>query len=383
VRPRQWSDRLSSSDFAVGTFTAMSRLERGEIPRVSIVMPVFNGGPFLAQAIRSVLGQTLSDFELVAVDDGSEDDSASVLEDFRQRDDRVRPFRTKHAGIVAALNRGWQEARAEYVAVANADDLSLPERLALQTAFLDENDRVAVVGTLIETIDESDNRGRVLRFPTEASTVRATLRRHNCLAHPSVMFRRSAVAAVGGYRLDYVEDYDLWLRVSERFDLANLGEVLVLYRVHPGQISLSRIGEMERLRLAVQAAAQARNAGRADPLEGVNEVTPDILARLGVSDRKVARAVRAEWLSRAAILAELDATQARYLLAEASHVVGRRALRSLAAARELLRAESDLATQRVLSATLHMARAFLRSPLYTSSRLAGWLADRLGGAVAR
>lgn len=353
-----------------------------QTPRVSVVMPVYNGDAYLAEAVESLLDQTLADFELVAVDDGSEDQSAAVLEAFRKRDRRVRPVAMDHQGIVAALNRGWREARAKYVAVANADDLSLPERLERQAMYLEENPQVAVVGSLIETIDESGRRGRLMRFPHEPDTVRATLRRHNCLAHPSVMFRRAAIAAVGGYRLDYVEDYDLWLRISERFDLANLREVLVLYRIHPGQISLSRIDEMERLRLAVRAAARIRADGRPDPLQGVKEVTPAVLKRLGVRDRDVARATKAEWLSRAANLAELDSARAQNLIREASMTLGPRAARSLEAAQELLRAESCLASMRRPRAVLHVARAFTRAPLYSSTRLAAWLAERASGVIA-
>lgn len=351
-------------------------------PRVSIVMPVFNGGAYLGEAIESLLRQTLSDFELIAVDDGSEDDSALILEAFRQRDERVRPIAMSHKGMSAALNRGREEARGEYVAIANADDLSLPSRLALQTAYLDANDRVAVVGTQLATIDQWGDRGRVLRFPTCADTIRATLRRHNCVAHPSVMFRRSAVAAVGGYRLQFAEDYDLWLRVSERFDVASLPEVLVLYRIHPGQVSLTRLDEMERFRMAVQVAARMRAAGHPDPLRGVSEMSPALLERLGISDQEVARAVRAEWLSRAAVLAELDSAQAGHLIREASSVVGPRAVRSLAAAREFLRAESCLAVGRPMRATGHVARAFLHQPAYASTRLGAWLGERLHSPIA-
>jgi len=351
-------------------------------PRVSIVMPVFNGGAYLTEAVESLLAQTLSDFELVAVDDGSDDGSVAVLEGFRERDRRVRPIFAAHQGIVAALNRGVTEARAEYVAIANADDVSIPERLARQARYLDEHEQVAVVGSAVETIDEVGRPGHRLRFPSEPGRVRATLRKHNCFAHPSVMFRRSVVAAVGGYRIDYAEDYDLWLRISERFDLANLEEVLVLYRVHPGQISLSRIDEMERLRLAVRAAGRARASGLPDPLDGVDAVTPAVLARLGIDDREVERAARAEWFSRAAILAELDGGSARDLVGEASAKLGPRAAQSFEAARELLRAESCLASGRRLRAMGCVARALVRAPVYTSTRLGAWLAERSRGALA-
>lgn len=346
-------------------------------------MPVYNGGAFLGDAIESLLAQTLSDFEFVVVDDGSTDNSVSVLEAFRERDPRVKLIAAEHQGISASLNRGLGEARADYVAIAHADDLSVPQRLASQAAYLDGHRRVAVVGSFVQTIDGSGCRGVVLRFPADTDEVRTTLRRRNCLAHPSVMFRRSAVKAVGGYRLDLLEDYDLWLRLSERFELANLREPLVLYRIHPGQLSLTRIGEIEGLRLAVQAAARARARGRADPLDGSSEITAPVLERLGIRKRAIARGARAEWLSRAAILAELDAAQARSVIREASNVVGPRAAQSLEAARELLRAETCLAARRPLRATMHVARAFRREPRYASVRLTGWLTDRIRAVVVR
>jgi hypothetical protein len=196
------------------------------------------------------------------------------------------------------------------------------------------------------------------------------------------MFRRSVVEAVGGYRFEFAEDYDLWLRISERFEIANLQEVLVLYRIHPEQVSLSRLGEMEQWRLAVQAAASARTAGRPDPLEGVNEMTAAVLARLGIGERKVARAVRAERLSRAAVLAELDGTQARDLIRKAPDTGGPHATRSLEAARELLRANSCLACRRPLRAALHVGRALVRDPRYSSSRVAAWLGERVRAMLA-
>ena len=351
--------------------------EESGIPRVSVVMPVFNGEPFLADAVESTLRQGLQDIELVAVDDGSRDGSRAVLERFSQADARVRLLSTQtNLGIAAALNLGLRAARADYVAIANADDLTLHERFTRQSAFLDSHPKVGAVGSAVVAISESGTRGPSFRFPTDARVIRSTLLRHNCMAHPSVMLRRSAVEAVGGYRFDYIEDYDLWLRLSEQFELANLAEPLVLYRLHPGQLSLSRLEEMQRLRLVVRAAARARSRGQPDPFAGAGDMTLERTISMGVGEREIARAVRAEWLSRAAILSELNGAEAEALAAEASHALGRSARSEIGAAREFLRAESRLSARRPLAALPHVAKAFRQNPAYATVRLSSWIVDR-------
>lgn len=356
----------------------VSMAERNRAPSVSVVMPVFNGEPFLIDAVESTLRQSLQDIELVAVDDGSRDGSRAVLERYSRADARIKLIASAtNVGIAAALNLGLRAARSDYVAIASADDLMFSERLVRESAFLDSHPKVAAVGSAVVTISESGSRGPVFRFPTDARVIRSTLLRHNCMAHPSVMLRRSAVAAVGGYRFDYIEDYDLWLRLSERYDLANLAEPLVLYRLHPGQLSLTRLEDVQRLRLTVRAAAWARCSGEADPLAEVGELTLETSTSIGVDEHEIARAVRAEWLSRAAILSELNATGAKALAAEASRALGGRAPSQIRAARELLRAEARLAARRPLAMMFHVARAFCHEPIYATARLSSWIADRL------
>src|ERR1700722_2036753 len=118
-------------------------------PRLSVLMPVFNGGRFLAAAVESILKQSLRDFELIAIDDGSTDQSASLLSQLAGSDDRIRVIRQANAGIVTALNRALELARGEYIARMDADDAALPSRLARQAAFLDGHPDVAVVGSAI------------------------------------------------------------------------------------------------------------------------------------------------------------------------------------------------------------------------------------------
>jgi hypothetical protein len=350
-------------------------------PLVSVVMPVFDGETYLAQAIESVLGQTFQDFELIAVDDGSHDGSSAIVERFSREDPRVRLISNeKNLGISATLNHGWRAARAPLIARLDADDISLPDRLARQVAFLDAHPSVAVVGGALVTMDATGRRGSVIRFPTTSRAIRSTLLRHNCLAHPSVMLRRVALEAVGGYRFDCHEDYDLWLRLSERFELANLPEPLILYRLHPGQISMLALEERERPRLAVRDAARARSAAGHDPLAGIQKLTPAILERFTIDEAELAGAVEHECLARAAMLADLGYDkEAVELVERASDLFGSRARRAFAAARELNRAETLRSAQLSPRAVAHVLKAFGHEPRYTSARLSAWLGDRLQG----
>jgi hypothetical protein len=349
-----------------------------QTPRVSVVMPVFDGETYIAEAIESVLGQTLEELELVVVDDGSHDTSRAIIERFAGTDSRVRlVINEKNLGISAALNIGWRLAHGHYIARVDADDVALPDRLSRQVEFLDAHPSVAMVGAALITIDSTGHRGSIVRFPTDSRVIHSTLPHHNCIAHPTAMLRRSALDEVGGYRFDCVEDYDLWLRLSERFKLANLSEPLVLYRIHAGQLSLHALETRERPRLAVRDSARARRASREDPLDGVIELTPAILDSIGLDDQELARAVEREWLGRAAILADLGIEGVRQLVDEASRTLGPRAPKAFAAARELKKAEILLGAGRPLAGSMHVLLAFWREPRYAFSGLTAWLGDHL------
>jgi glycosyltransferase involved in cell wall biosynthesis len=206
-------------------------------PRVTVLMPVFNGEAHLAGAIDSILGQTFRDFELLVIDDGSTDRSAAIAAGFG--DSRVRVERnTSNLGLVRTLNRGLDMARGEYVARMDADDLSLPERLRGQVAFLDAHPDFGLCGTWVETFGERE--GAVWSYPTDAEVIRCSLLFRSVLAHPTVMLRRRMFEAAG-LRYDehypHAEDFQLWQRASARFPLANIGEVLVRYRISSASVS--------------------------------------------------------------------------------------------------------------------------------------------------
>jgi glycosyltransferase involved in cell wall biosynthesis len=220
-------------------------------PRVAVVMSAFNAERFLAPAVESILNQTWRDLSLIVVDDGSTDGTADILRGIC--DSRLQVLRQKrNLGLVQALNLAIGYTRSELVARMDADDLAMPERLAQQVALLDSQPQTAAVGTACTVIDDQDAVIGRIDVETDPDRISQKLLTTNQIVHPSVMMRASAVRELGGYR-DLAgrtaQDYDLWLRMSERWPLANLAAPLLRYRVHSGQISVSK--------LRTQAAAAA------------------------------------------------------------------------------------------------------------------------------
>lgn len=227
--------------------------------RVSVVMSVKNGEPYLADAIESILGQTFKNLTFVIVEDGSDDGSERILKDFAGRDRRVRVLKGESRGLTAGLNLALRYANTEYIARMDADDLAYPERLAEEVAYLDATPDCVLVGTGFRYIDPE---GRPL-FPFEPETshealVEGMLEGRPGLCHPSVLIRRSALDACGGYRECYEtsQDLDLWLRLSEKGRVSNLPRVLMDYRVHPGAVSSARAKRQveDAYRIVVDAA---------------------------------------------------------------------------------------------------------------------------------
>lgn len=218
------------------------------LPRVSVLIPVFNAERYLRACIESVLTQTFRDFEILAIDDASADRSLQVLESFD--DPRLRLIRnTRNLGQPGTRNRGITLARGEYIALLDADDACEPHRLATQVAYLDHNPQLAAVGSFANVIDDDGSVMHVLEVPTCPQEIRQRMFSHNCFVHPSVMARRHALIEVGGYddRYRAAQDYDLFLRLLDHHALANLAEPLVRYRIHAGQISHRSLRLQRRL----------------------------------------------------------------------------------------------------------------------------------------
>jgi glycosyltransferase involved in cell wall biosynthesis len=220
-------------------------------PTVSVLMPVYNGARYLAEAVESILAQTFGDFEFVIVDDGSSDRSPQMLDEYARRDPRVRIVRRANTGIVGALNDAIAESKAPLIARMDADDVSLPERLEKQVAYLRDHDECVALGSRVTGIDPY---GCVL-FESEHKLAHEQIDSELlngvgwAIVHPVAMLRREAVQAVGGYRREWqwVEDLDLFLRLAETGKLANLPDHLLRYRQHTESINRTRAAEQAKL----------------------------------------------------------------------------------------------------------------------------------------
>jgi len=209
----------------------------GPVPLISVVMAVYNRECYVAQAVESILAQTLPDFEFLITDDGSTDRSLAILRDYAARDGRIRLWSGPNQGKSKSRNELLDRARGEFIAVMDSDDVALPHRFERQVAFLREHPEVVCVGGSILEIDESGRELVVTANPPEDEIIQEfMLKGHNKITHPTMMMCREAAMAVGGYREEmlHCEDLDLCLRLGERGRLANLEEVLLRYRIHPG-----------------------------------------------------------------------------------------------------------------------------------------------------
>lgn len=235
-------------------------------PQMSVIIPVRDGERWVAEAIGSVLAQTLADFELLVIDDGSADRTPEILAEFAARDRRLIVHRQQREGLVAALNRGLEQAAAPLIARLDADDIALPDRFRRQSEYMKAHPEVVLLGGWATIIHENgDRRGKDMR--PEPSRLHSTLMRKSPFIHPTVVFRREAARKVGGYRAAFEagEDYDLWLRLADVGGLAILPEVLIHYREHGSSVTRTRqLRQIYSARLARLAAA-ARRAGRTDP----------------------------------------------------------------------------------------------------------------------
>ena len=212
-------------------------------PKVSVVMPVHNGATFLCEAVESILLQTFNDFEFIIVDDGSIDETGSILADYQCRDPRIRVHSHERRGHSASINTALELARGEYAARMDADDVSMPTRLAAQVAFMDAHREVGVCGTWIRTFGIPG--GRVVRYATEDAVLRSQLLFGNPIAHPSLILRRRVFTEAGLlYQIGrFADDYEMWMRASRRCHLANIPRVLLHYRLHSSQVSRRQFDE--------------------------------------------------------------------------------------------------------------------------------------------
>lgn len=205
--------------------------------KVSVIMPVYNGEKFLEESILSILNQTFKDFEFLLIDDGSVDQSMEIIRKFN--DNRIRIIQNKtNQGLALVRNIGLKEAKGEYIAWLDCDDISLPTRLEKQVRFLDNKPQIGLCGTWIQLIGLEDK--KELHYPVDPEILRCSMLFYDPVATSSIMVRRSNLKQ---FQLDFnpsfppAEDYDFWERFSSYYKISNIPEVLTLYRIHKNQAS--------------------------------------------------------------------------------------------------------------------------------------------------
>jgi glycosyltransferase involved in cell wall biosynthesis len=204
-------------------------------PKVSVLLPVYNAGPFLRQAIDSILNQSFADFELIIIDDGSTDNSGETIATYT--DQRIKAFHQENQGLMATLNRGLGLTQGEYIARMDQDDISFPERFQKQVAFLDTHPDHAIVGTTYAYVDPQNQLIGVYPALLDDQDLRRDVVTKSPFGHGSVMMRASVIRDNSiEYRPSYIEDHDLWMRLAAYGKMANLSDILYLWRHHPGSI---------------------------------------------------------------------------------------------------------------------------------------------------
>ncbi len=206
------------------------------MPKVSVIIPTYNSGHFLVEAINSVLDQTYKDIEVVVVDDGSTDNTREVLKSFG---DRIKCIFQENQGAYAARNRGLKEAGGEFIGVIDHDDMWLPEKLEKQMKLFEKDPELGFVCSATHTINENGEITGCWRRPKHCQDTFDCLFETNFAFNLTGVIRRQCMDAVGGWdsSLKFAGDYDLWLRLAKRFRFQYLDEPLALYRIHEKSIT--------------------------------------------------------------------------------------------------------------------------------------------------
>lgn len=236
-------------------------------PAISVLMAVNHAGRFLDAALRSLANQTFEDFEVILVDNNSSDGADRVIAEWAAQDERIRCYRMDVLGAAKCLNFAAGIARAPLFARLDGTDVLLPDRLRIQHARMEQEPRLGLLGACVDVIDADDNVIGRRALPLSDQELRTFLRHGNPFVQSTIMMRRAAFEAVGGYRISLrtSNDYDLWCRMAEVTQMANVRESLARFRVVEGGIPPSRPVRMALTDSCIIAAARARQSGQPEP----------------------------------------------------------------------------------------------------------------------
>ncbi|MBI4050174.1 MAG: glycosyltransferase [Candidatus Doudnabacteria bacterium] len=239
------------------------------IPRISVLLSVYNGEKYLREAAESILRQTFADFELIIIDDGSTDQTPQILDQIL--DPRIIRLKNDlNLGLSYSLNKALAVARGELIARMDADDVSLPRRLAMQFRYLAGHPEIGVLGTAMQ---QTDSKGRVivaLNQPREHETIVWKMFFETAISHPTVMMRRDIIRQAGGYNPEFlhVEDTELWSRLMLMTRFANLVDILYLRRLHAASVMSKHWPTQNQLGSMLRKKMMEKVLGR--PLAGLD-----------------------------------------------------------------------------------------------------------------
>jgi glycosyltransferase involved in cell wall biosynthesis len=241
-------------------------------PLVSILLPVYNSVAYIESALNSILLQTYQNIELILINDGCNDGTELILQDFSNKYSYVRLINQENLGYCQSLNNGVELCKGKYIARMDADDIMHPSRIELQLKYLELNPNVSILGTAIQYIDVHNNHQRRHIYPTRYSLPKSIFE-ESPLAHPSVMMRKEIFDQIGKYRANMfpAEDYDLWLRAhTQNIVIDNLKDVLMYYRVHNSNTSSNNSLRRAYASICAQKGSFLRLNGLPDGLDGVD-----------------------------------------------------------------------------------------------------------------
>lgn len=211
-------------------------------PQISVIMPVYNVGPYIKQAVDSVLEQTCGDFELIAINDGSTDNSPAILQRYAEKDKRLKVVNQENQGLVATLNRGIALARGKYIARMDPDDVCFPRRFEQQIAILDSKPSVVLVAGGFEVIDQDSEFLYREVLPTHSEDIKRSMLLRNPIAHGSVMFRKETFDKIGQYSNSCgpMEDFYLWTEMAQLGDIEAVEASVYRWRVNSQGITSTK-----------------------------------------------------------------------------------------------------------------------------------------------
>ena len=212
-------------------------------PKVSVLMPNYNGEAYLSEAIESILGQTFTDFEFIIIDDGSSDESWDIIQKYAKKDNRIIAIKNeKNLKICKSLNKGLSLAKWEYIARMDSDDIAKENWMEQVYKKISTHSNIGVCGSNFDIINEKWEITGEKQFPHNNIDCKNAIWYRNPFAHNTVLIRKSALKEVWWYNHDfiYAEDLELWIRIGTKYDFYNVQENLVQYRIFGGNSILKK-----------------------------------------------------------------------------------------------------------------------------------------------